>query len=378
MIGCVSQTFSRLSNQSCLSRFEHLRVHHSQGFFEKFTSLDHLKLVSPLDFSLTLELVSHVRKLKVTIEIDNLLPLLTGLTELDLRRYKKPLPLLTSLTNLTCLKVEGSFQITAFPKLRKFVGPDLRNLKKYTNLTSLDLYNNETFPNGYFPYLTNLTDLSLSNYDSLAPDFYTHLTNLSSFKVGQEISVEPLSQLRHLATLTISSMYTGSLDSLARLTGLSKLCNHSEVCAPVRELSNLTSLVSYAKVSDIDLASSLKSLTIYNNSEVSSFSRLTSLTSLELQNNTFTNADGSFSLLTNLTKLEVSNESVTSDVILQLTNLVSLRNWATVTTDECAAALAKLTKLERVLTEGITPKEDVIEQHIIKPTIYDDIDLEYY
>jgi len=164
-------------------------------------------------------------------------------------------------------------------------------LKNLTNLTSLDLRNNQISDGAFLKNLTNLTSLSLSSNQISDGAFLKNLTNLTSL------------------SLSSNQISDGAfLKNLTNLTSLDLRNNQISDWAFLKNLTNLTSL---------DLSSN-------QISDGAFLKNLTNLTSLDLRNNQI--SDGAFlKNLTNLTSLDLRNNQISDGAFLKnLTNLTSL------------------------------------------------------
>ena len=202
---------------------------------------------------------------------------------------KIPKAELTKLTGLTADRsaVEG---------LRLPVITDLTGLEFATNLTLLNLKDNNVSDISPLSGLTNLTSLDLwgNNVSDISP--LSGLTNLTGLRLANN-KISEISPVSGLINLTWLSLWNNKISEILPVSGLINLTsldlginNISEI-SPVSGLINLTGLGLYDNdLSDISPVSGLTKLTqlslaINNISEISPVSGLINLTWLNLWNN---------------------------------------------------------------------------------------------
>ncbi|MEG4082849.1 leucine-rich repeat domain-containing protein [Microcoleus sp. POL10_C6] len=228
------------------------------------------------------------------------------------------------LSNLTDLNLENN-QIS-----------DLTPLQSLTNLTDLNLENNQILDLTPLQSLTNLTDLNLSHNQISDLRLLQSLTNLKRLSLeNNPISdLTPLQSLTNLTYLNLSHYQISDLrllQSLTILTNLNLFHNQISDLTPLKSLTILTNLnLSHNQISDLRPLKSLTYLTHLNleNNQISDLRPLkilTNLTHLNLENNQISDLTPLQSL-TNLTDLNLLENNQISDLTpLQcLTNLKKL------------------------------------------------------
>ena len=215
---------------------------------------------------------------------------------------------------------------------------DLTGLEYATNLTTLNLSNNQISDVSPLASLTNLTELSLEENPISDVSPLASLTNLTTLNLGnnQISDVSPLASLTNLTTLYLWNNEISDVSPLASLTNLTDLHlsgnqgNQISDVSPLHQLTNLTTLdLSSNEISDVSPLASLTNLTMLNLgnnwiSDVSPLASLTNLTTLYLWNNEISDVSPLASL-TNLTWLSIDENQI-SDVspLASLTNLTML------------------------------------------------------
>ena len=224
----------------------------------------------------------------------------TNLTSLNLHDNQKisDISPLANLTKLTTLNL-GYNQLS-----------DISPLANLTKLTALSLVWNQLSDISPLANLTKLTALSL--YHNQVSDIsplanLTKLTHLSLF--GNQVSdISPLANLTNLTDLHLNQNQVSDISPLANLTKLTDLDLGNNQVSDISPLANLTKLrllyLSHSQLSDISPLSNLTKLTdlwIRDNqiSDISPLSNLTNLIQLDLIRNQVSD----ISPLSNLTKL---------------------------------------------------------------------------
>ena len=242
----------------------------------------------------------------------------------------------------------------------------LRNLSALsglTNLTHLDLYENQIRDISALSGLTNLTNLSLGINRIRDISALSGLTNLTVLDLYEnEIrDISALSGLMNLEGLALNSNYISDLSALSGLTNLTSLVLEFNQISNISALSGLTSLeglnLRVNQISAISVLTGLTNLTrlsLGSNqiSDISALSGLTNLTSLTLESNQISNSS-MLSGLTNLTWLDLrSNQISDISALSGLTNLTHLTLRSNQISD--ISALSGLTNLTW-LTLGSNP-----------------------
>ncbi len=214
---------------------------------------------------------------------------------------------------------------------------DLMGLEYATNLSNLNLRNNQISDLSPLAPLTYLDELNLpdNQISDLSP--LAGLTNLTrlylQYNQISDISLSPLAGLTSLTVLSLYSNQISDISPLAGLTNLTHLYLELDQIVNISALAGLTNLtVLYLHSNDInDLSplaglSYLSELYLHNNqiSDISPLAGLTSLTVLSLYSNKISDISP-LAGLTSLTRLYLYSNQI-SDIssLAGLTNLTRL------------------------------------------------------
>ena len=192
---------------------------------------------------------------------------------------------------------------------------DIKELNKMTNLTDLDLYENQISDISVLSELTNLTSLALSENTISDISALSGLTNLKHLYLGRnQISdISALSELTNLKTLHLDGNQISDINSLSKLLNLTYLelgNNQINDISVLSELTNLTNLhLDRNQISNINSLSELTKLSRLDLSEnqisdISALSGLTSLYMLHLNQNQISNISA-LSGLTSINNLSI-------------------------------------------------------------------------
>lgn len=197
-------------------------------------------------------------------------------------------------------------------------------LSRLTNLTFLQLGNNEAITQASVSCLVNLTHLDLKTNSTYLGDGLSCLTKLKILNLEDAfVTNEALSQLSTLTTLALGNnviIRDNCLSHLVfpNLTSLDLSCNRYITDRALVALTGLSSLelASNRVITDFGLSAltNLKSLGLYSNGRITYFgiAKLLNLTTLDLREigtNTITNAG--LERLTNITRLRFTrNRSI--------------------------------------------------------------------
>jgi len=231
-----------------------------------------------------------------------------GLSKCEINNLNRIISPLSALTNLTLLDLSDN-------QLR-----NISPLSKLTNLTTLYLYHNQTSDISPLYALTNLTELGLSGNQLTDISSLSALTNLTTLNLmsNQASDISPLSVLTNLTTLYLYHNQLRDISPLSTLTNLTQLDSSNNQLSDISPLSALTNLktlnLSLNQLKDISPLSALTNLTmlnLYHNQlrDISPLSALTNLTQLDSSNNQLRDISPLF-VLTNLTLLDVSENSI--------------------------------------------------------------------
>ena len=248
---------------------------------------------------------------------------------------------------------------------------NLTGLEHATQLTSLDLGDNDIIDVSVLSGLTQLTELYLGGNDIIDISVLSGLTQLTSLDLwGNDIiDVSVLSGLTQLTWLSLNGNFAVSdvspLSSLTQLTELYLMNTKIVDISPLSRLTQLTTLnFRFCDVSDVSPLSSLTQLTeldlTHNEvSDVSPLSGLTQLTWLSLEGNKVIDISP-LSGLTQLTWLSLYRNKVID--ISPLSGLTQL-TWLSLSYNEVVdvSALEGLINLERLYLEG-NPVTDSLAQ----------------
>ena len=238
---------------------------------------------------------------------------------------------------------------------------DLAGLESATNLTSLDLSNNNITDLSALAGLTNLSSLNLFRTNTSDLSALAGLTNLTRlFLWNNDISdLSALAGLTNLRQLALNDNNITDLSALSGLTNLTWLDLSGTNVSDLPALSGLTNLtwlfLSVTNVSDLSALSGLTNLTeldLYqtNVSDLSALSGLTNLTWLDLSITNISDLSA-LSGLTNLTWLDLSITNISDlSALSGLTNLTELDLFLTNISD--LSALSGLTDLKRLFLSG--------------------------
>ncbi len=248
----------------------------------------------------------------------------TNLSELDLGNNNiTDISPLSGLTNLLGLNLADN-DIT-----------DISPLSGLTKLTGLDLGNNNIRDISPLSGLDSLSTLSLgyNNIRDISP--LSGLTNLSALSLvyNNITDISPLSGLDSLSTLSLGYNNIRDISPLSGLTNLSRLWLYEKNITDISHLSGLTNLsllgLRGTNITDISHLSGLTNLSILglentNITDISPLSGLTNLSWLGLENTNITDISH-LSGLTNLSTLYLRNNNIMDISPLSgLTNLSRL------------------------------------------------------
>jgi len=209
---------------------------------------------------------------------------------------------------------------------------DINSLSNLINMESLTLWKNQITNISSLSELTNLTKLDVdSNYiNNLSA--ITSLTNLDTLWIGYNpiSDISPVSHLYSLELLGIYETQISDISALSDLTNLSYLNLHGNQISDIYPLSGLTNLYYLSiysnQISDISPLSGLTNLSYLHMStnqisDISPLSGLTDLFDLQIWSNQISDIS-SLSGLTNLSYLGASQNQI-SDIssLSGLTNL---------------------------------------------------------
>ncbi len=212
---------------------------------------------------------------------------------------------------------------------------DISFLKDLTNLTNLDLRNNQLSDISFLSGLSALTTLELT-YNKISDiSFLKDLTNLTNLDLSNN-EISDISFLSGLTGLTSLNLWYNQISDISFLQGLSALTTlelHSNKISDISFLSGLRGLTSLNlgsnQISDISFLKELKGLTnLYlSNNQISDFSalkELKGLTNLHLRTNQI--SDISFlKELKNLTLLNLSKNKIKHFSLIFLNSLPNLK-----------------------------------------------------
>ncbi len=264
-----------------------------------------------------------------------------------------------SLTNLSYLDLSDN-QIS-----------DITSLRLLTNLSHLELENNQISDITSLQLLTNLSHLKLENNQISDITSLRSLTNLSHLELDNN-QISDITSLRSLTNLSHLELDYNQisditiLQCLANLTFLSLCEIQISDIGLLRSLTNLTELyLSYNKISDITPLQSLTLLTglyIYANqiSDITPLQSLTHLTNLGLGDNQISDITPLQSL-TRLTNLNLRNSQISDITPLQyLTKLKCLSLKGNQISN--LTPLLSLTRLVHRLKLSFTPEQNALIQ----------------
>jgi len=237
---------------------------------------------------------------------------------------------------------------------------DISPLAILTSLTSLDLWYNQISDISPLAGLTGLTKLwlNLNRISDISP--VANLTSLTALYLhtNQISDISPLASanLTSLTSLDLHSNKISDISPLAGLTNLTKLWLHLNLISDILPLASLTNLTSLSLrenlINDISPLAKLTSLTsldlTYNQiSDISPLAGLTSLTSLDLESNRISDISPLASL-TSLAELNLTWNRISDISPLASANLTSLKVldlWANQISDISPLANADITSL---------------------------------
>jgi hypothetical protein len=192
------------------------------------------------------------------------------------------------------------------------------------------------------------------------------MVNLRSFHlIGPRIPAKLVTNLVNLDSITLES-FRAPLRGLTVLTRLKSLncAEHTRFNSYIKYFTNLRTLRDFQEVRIKDLPVSLRKLIPSTEETLGSISALTNLTSLDAH---FVSPVG-FSCLTNLTRLQLDAnykkvKGVTSNDLVNLTNLTKLYCSYIVIPDHVVAGLPLLKSLKRKKGAETTPgRFDIVEE----------------
>lgn len=246
---------------------------------------------------------------------------------------------------------------------------DDRLLKLLTNLTILDISDNDKITDKSLKFLTNLRSLHASNNIKITDNSVKFLTNLTFINLGMDskITDKSIKLLKNLTSINLEINKNITNNSLINLTNIVSLNLYGNKLITDNLLKTLTN-ISYLNLefNDKITDNSLKLLTnmTYLNLNVNknitdkSLGLLKNLTFLELVDNENI-SDKSVSLLTNLTFLNLSsNIKITTKSIVMLTNIKNLD-----LTDNKIISKSILLKISKNNSNSVIPKN--VEKEII-------------
>jgi hypothetical protein len=203
-----------------------------------------------------------------------------GLTNADIEPLK-------GFTNLTGLDL-GDNEIS-----------DISVLKSLTNLTYLYLGYNQISDISVLKDLTNLTYLGLGDNQISDISVLKDMTNLTELYLGVN-PISDISVLKDLTKLTSLNLWNNKISDISVLKGLTNLTylslwdNQISDISPLKSLTNLTYLdLSFNQIRDVSALKELKNLDylgLWDNqiSDINALKSLTKLTFLDLDDNPLT------------------------------------------------------------------------------------------
>ena len=166
---------------------------------------------------------------------------------------------------------------------------DIKELNKLTNLTYLDLYDNQISDIGVLSDLTNLKYLCLGRNQISDISALSKLTNLEELYLFEN-QIGDVSTLSGLTNLTVLEIWINQindiscLESLTKLTKLDVTINQISNISVISQFTELTYLgLSVNEIHDISALSSLKNLSYLglDNNQITDITAIKNLTNLE-------------------------------------------------------------------------------------------------
>jgi Leucine-rich repeat (LRR) protein len=247
-----------------------------------------------------------------------------------------------------------------------------RSLVYHYKSRKLDLaeyrVNKPAVDNAVLGQMTQLTTLNLANNELIMPSTVRKLTRLTNLNLdgNTRIHEDTLGALPGLTTLHLRSNRIIGGECLVALSGLThlSLC-HNIYLSHSRYMTQLTHITSLGLVADKHLSSAvlgqmtqLTKLVLSHNVTIEdgALLRLTRLESLELDGQTLIGSQA-LARMTSLRKLALcSNSDIGDEALLSLTRLETLMlSYGSVVTDRGLSLLSNLTYLSVAGTPGITP-----------------------
>lgn len=195
------------------------------------------------------------------------------------------------------------------------------NVEKFTNLRKLEIFDRVLIGDNEIKHLTQLTSLDIYCNNTITIQSIRFLTNLVNLKVNKFIRQENLAYLTRLHTLSLGHIHYGCITEIHHLPNLTSLSLVSDKLIQDSELIKLCSTLLFLNLSGnfsitndgLSKMTALKTLILDQNSN------------LKINNEWNTNddiTDKGLSNLTNLTSLSlVDNEIITDVCLMKLTNL---------------------------------------------------------
>ena len=217
-------------------------------------------------------------------------------------------------------------------------------LSQLTQLTSLDLSNNELSSLSGLENLSNLSSLDLRNNQLSSLEGLGQLSNLSylDLRNNQLSSLEGLEQLSNLSSLDLG------FNQLSSLEGLGQLSNLSSLDLDNNQLSNIFRRLSNSNIKNLRQLHNLSLLRLGGNrlSNIKNLGQISNLSYLSLRQNQLSSLDD-LGQLSNLSSLNVSWNKLSSLKGLgQLSNLSSLNvSWNKLSSLEGLGQLSNLSFL---------------------------------
>jgi len=190
-----------------------------------------------------------------------------------------------------------------------------------TNITNLDLLNNQIINISPLSNLSNLNSLDLTSNQINDLSSLSSLINLTHLYLSENQinNISPLSGLINLTELYLNDYQIGNITALSTLINLTELSLINNQISDLSALSGLTNLLNLKllnnQISDISPLSGLTNLTrlrLHNNliNDISTLSSLTNLMHLELSDNQI-NDISALSFLTNIYTLSLHDNQIT-------------------------------------------------------------------
>jgi Leucine-rich repeat (LRR) protein len=221
---------------------------------------------------------------------------------------------------------------------------DLTGIEHATNLTTLNLYNNQISDISAIAFLTNLTTLYLNSNQISDISAIASLTNLTRLDLrGNQISdISAIDSLNNLTLLYLGGNQISDISAIASLTHLVTLYLYSNQISDISGIASLTNGtviwigLSDNQISDISAIASFIHLTwldLGSNqiSDISGIASLTNLTVLDLGSNQISDISAIASL-THLTWLILSGNQISdisalvANVGISSGNMVNIQN----------------------------------------------------